>query len=82
MGKAFESAEPSDGVFTMVSAGGTEFVEDEGFFLRRSLFVTENDGFDVFLFRPWSRNQSSFLGQMSGNINEAIRLPKSLVLDF
>jgi hypothetical protein len=34
----------------MVSTGGTEFVEDEGFLLRRSFLVTQEDGFDVFLF--------------------------------
>jgi hypothetical protein len=62
-------------MFTMVSTGGTEFVEDEDFLLRRSFLVTEKDGFDVFLFRSWTDKRSSFGGKVSGNIYYESTIP-------
>lgn len=48
LAEAFKSPEHSDCMFTMISTGGTEFIEDEGFLLKRSFLVTEKDCFNVF----------------------------------
>jgi hypothetical protein len=50
LSEAFKSPEHSDGMFAVKPAGGTEFVEDEGFLFRGSFLITEKDGFEVFFF--------------------------------
>jgi hypothetical protein len=39
-----------------------------GFPFRRSFLIAEKDGFEVFVFRLWTHNPSSFSGVISGNI--------------
>ena len=38
--KAFEPSENSDGMFTVTSAGGTVFIQDDSFFTTGSIFVS------------------------------------------
>lgn len=50
LSKAFKSSEHSDRMFAMKSTSGTELVEDEGFFFRRSFLIAEKNRLDVLLF--------------------------------
>jgi hypothetical protein len=77
-GEAFKSPEHSDRMFAVKPTGGTEFVEDGGFVLRRSFLMTEKDRLEVFLFQSWTHNQSSFPGSISGNIYYESTIPSYL----
>ena len=68
LGKASKFLEHSDRMFAVKPKGGTELVEDGGFLFRGSLLIAEKDRLEVFLFRSWTHNQSSFPGSISGNI--------------
>jgi len=46
--EAFELSEQPDRMFSVISTGRTEFIEDDGSFLRGCLFVAYKDGFDIF----------------------------------
>lgn len=75
LSKAFKFPEHSDRMFAMESTGGTELVKDDGFLLRGSFFITEKDCLDVFLFRSWTHNLSSFPPSISGNIYYESTIP-------
>jgi hypothetical protein len=67
LGEALKSPKHSDRMLAVIPTSGTEFVEDGGFPFRRSFLITEKDCFEVFLFRSWTHNPSSFSRAISGN---------------
>jgi hypothetical protein len=75
LAKAFKSPEHSDRMLAVIPTGGTEFVEDSGFLFRGSFLIAEKDCFEVFLFRSWTHNPSSFSGAISGNIYYESTIP-------
>ena len=75
LSEAFKFPEHSDRMFTVKPTGGTELVEDEGFLFRGSLFITEKDRLEVFLFRSWAHNPGSFQPSISGNIYYESTIP-------
>ena len=48
--EAFKVLECSDGMFAVELQGGAEFIEDEGFLFSGGLFISIDDGFNVFFF--------------------------------
>ena len=48
--EAFKPPEHADGMLAVISTGGTEFIEDDGFFFSRNFLLTEKDCFDEFPF--------------------------------
>jgi len=73
--EAFKFPEHSDSMFAVKPTGGTEFVEDKGFPLSGSFFITEKDAFEVFFFRSWTHNPGSFPQSISGNIYYESTIP-------
>jgi hypothetical protein len=75
LSEAFKFPEHSDRMFAVKPTGGTELVEDGGFLFRGSFLIAEKDCFEVFLFRSWTHNPSSFPGAISGNIYYESTIP-------
>ena len=59
----------------VISTGSTEFVEDDRSLVVRSLFVPQENSFDIFFFRSWTHNQLSFEAPLSGNIHYESTIP-------
>ena len=55
-------------MFAVTGAGGTELIQDGGFFITRGIFIPYMDCLPILSFGPWTHDYPSFWKSMPGNI--------------
>jgi hypothetical protein len=55
-------------MFAVISAGGTEFIKDDWFFMTGGIFISHMDCLPILLLGPWTHDYPSFWNSIFGNI--------------